>query len=288
MNRVYQPPARKSSFYSILNIMQETPTIINTNNDIKEKRSTRTSSILGRGNRYLKWFILGGIPFIFFFVILIFTLTKVPTQTIAAAIPIFIVGLVLFIYAAVIFVRIARLLLSDSKQTKKKMYKQLSTKTSEEKQQQQQQQNDTEEREDDIKKTVNIISLVEILLTSYYGLILMCYSTFLFNNEQFTNTLEDLDASLVSSTATHFEIMWIFIFYVALAGIGTGFTRYIPTKFWGELITLVISTWVTMLLVAFVSLILGELNKRRTRAKKASKKDVVQSEISKYQQLNVT
>lgn len=239
-----------------------------------------TETVLGKGNRYLRWAILGGVPLLLFILVLIFTLTHVPTQTIAAAIPLVILGLGLFIYALVLFVRVAQLLLSDSESTKQRVRKKLqrtsaaatTVKRSEQTKVTLNESMEIKEgKEDDILKLINILSLVEILLTSIYGLIILNYSIFLFNNDQFKDILFDFDASLVPSTSSHFRIIWIFIFYTPILGLGVGVVRYIPLGFWGELVALIDVAWFASLTVALISLILGAIMEKNRRERKFKK-----------------
>ncbi len=241
-----------------------------TNNVNKKKKS-----IVGGGNRYTRGIILAGVPVGMFILTLIFTLTNVPTQVMGAAIPLLLIGLALFIYAVVVFIRLARLLFSESKWKQRNIQLQ---------QQQQQQQslllnlstqttngvtsNNIDSTIDDkAKEILNIFTLVEILLTSYYGMVILHYSVYLFNNEQFKNIVFDLDASLVSSTDGHIKILWIFIFYVPVFAFGVGLTQYAPIKVPAEFLSYVALFWLQTLLIVIVTSIISVILDRRARAR---------------------
>ena len=246
-----------------------------TNGDIKDNKSK--NAIVGGGNRYVRGVILAGVPVGMFILTLIFTLTNVPTQVIGAAIPLLLIGLTLFIYAAVVFIRLARLLFSESKWKKRDLQRQqpqkssslinLSTQTTKGVTSDNIGNNNDNTENDKSKQILNIFTLVEILLTSYYGMVLLHYSVYLFDNEQFKNLVFDLDASLVSSTSGHIKILWIFIFYVPVFAFGVGLTQYAPIKVAAEFLSYVALFWLQTLLIVIVTSIISVILDRRARAR---------------------
>lgn len=190
-------------------------------------------------------FLLILIPVLAFSLAVIFNVTKdgsEPPQHLEFAIPIVLFAFAVLAWAFYLFVWLNILIFSEFQ------WKQRS-------------------KDDSDSKYITISAVFEILILTLYGLILLGYAVYLFDNEQYVDTLQTRSAFLVDIGTSHLWILFIFIHYTTFGAFGAGVVFHSGVKLCSMILAILNVLWFVAMNVTIFASVNAIMGERREKAR---------------------